>query len=294
MKNLYMKMANVMKEIRTVKQNGWNEYNKYNYATEKDLLDEVKPLLLDNGLIVVPNVLEQQKTGDIATVKIEFTLIDIDSGEELKTVFFGEGQDKGDKATYKAYTGATKYYLMKTFLIPTGDDPEADKGQTEVPENGKFDELRRTKKEAAPKEKIIELKRKWKVFKPLNEFGGHYGKPIDAVTETEAQALIQKLDQKLSETDMTPKQRAAIFAKGKDRGLTSQETKQVAYNYANVESMKEMNALQAYDVYALLEGMQDKELHDYIQPTTDDAPATFKAALVADMAKGIHNMQAMG
>lgn len=36
----------------------------------------------------------------------------------------GEGMDTGDKAIYKAITGAQKYVLMKTFLIPTGDDPE--------------------------------------------------------------------------------------------------------------------------------------------------------------------------
>lgn len=274
-----------MKSIRTVKKNGRNEFNKYDYATEKDLLDEVKPLLLKNGLIIVPSVVDQKRTGDIATVKVEFTLVDIDSGEELKTVFYGEGQDKGDKATYKAYTGAVKYYLMKTFMIPTGDDPEADETE-EMGEMG-------APKKAEP-QKIVELKRKWKVFKPLDAFREHYRKSIDAVTEAEAQTLIKKLDQKLSETDMTPKQRAAIFAKGKERGLTSEETKQVAYRYAGVTTMKKMNALQAYDVYALLEEMQDEELHDYVQPTTDDALSTFKAALVADMAKGIHNMQAMG
>src|SRR5699024_6730814 len=36
------------------------------------------------------------------------------------------GQDAGDKAVYKAITGATKYALMKVFMIPTGDDPEQD------------------------------------------------------------------------------------------------------------------------------------------------------------------------
>ena len=38
----------------------------------------------------------------------------------------GAGDDGADKGLYKAYTGAVKYFLMKTFLIPTGDDPEAD------------------------------------------------------------------------------------------------------------------------------------------------------------------------
>jgi hypothetical protein len=47
------------------------------------------------------------------------------SGQWIETVHVGEGEDRGDKAAYKAITGATKYWVMKTFLISTGDDPES-------------------------------------------------------------------------------------------------------------------------------------------------------------------------
>ena len=36
----------------------------------------------------------------------------------------GEGADAGDKAPYKAMTGALKYALLQSFLLSTGDDPE--------------------------------------------------------------------------------------------------------------------------------------------------------------------------
>ena len=36
----------------------------------------------------------------------------------------GEGADVGDKAPYKAMTGALKYALLQSFLLSTGDDPE--------------------------------------------------------------------------------------------------------------------------------------------------------------------------
>ena len=55
---------------------------------------------------------------------IEFTLFDIESGFYETTVITGEGIDKGDKAGYKAYTGALKYYLADTFMVATGDDAE--------------------------------------------------------------------------------------------------------------------------------------------------------------------------
>ena len=39
----------------------------------------------------------------------------------------GEGLDAGDKAPYKAMTGALKYALLQSFLLPTGDDPEEER-----------------------------------------------------------------------------------------------------------------------------------------------------------------------
>ena len=58
--------------------------------------------------------------------RLEFELMDIDTGFGETTVITGEGIDKGDKAGYKAYTGALKYFLANTFMVATGDDPEKD------------------------------------------------------------------------------------------------------------------------------------------------------------------------
>ena len=56
--------------------------------------------------------------------RLEFTLFDCETGFYEKTCITGEGIDKGDKAGYKAYTGALKYYLANTFMVATGDDPQ--------------------------------------------------------------------------------------------------------------------------------------------------------------------------
>ena len=58
---------------------------------------------------------------------MEFTFMDGDSDATIGPLrFAGAGADTGDKGVYKSMTGAEKYFLMKTFLIATGDDPEAD------------------------------------------------------------------------------------------------------------------------------------------------------------------------
>lgn len=130
-KTIFSKIAKVMEKVSKVPKNGYNSFHKYNYATESDLTESIRPILLESGLAFFSSVLEQERDGEFTKVKMEFTLADVDTGEVLKSIYWGEGQDKGDKGLYKGYTGATKYFLMKTFLIPTGDDPEADNGTDE-------------------------------------------------------------------------------------------------------------------------------------------------------------------
>jgi hypothetical protein len=125
-KSIFSKIGKVMSQVSRVPKNGYNSFHKYNYATESDLTESIRPILQEAGLAFFSSVLEQDRDGEFTKVKMEFTLADIETGEVLKSTYWGEGQDKGDKGLYKAYTGATKYFLMKTFLIPTGDDPEAD------------------------------------------------------------------------------------------------------------------------------------------------------------------------
>ena len=65
-------------------------------------------------------------TEHLATVQVEITLIDSDSGEFVMFQGIGSGQDAGDKAVMKAQTAAIKYAYMMSLCIATGDDPEAD------------------------------------------------------------------------------------------------------------------------------------------------------------------------
>jgi hypothetical protein len=123
---LFQKIANVMGKVERVPKNGYNNFHKYKYVTESDLIESVRKFMSEEGLIIFNNVKSYEVNGEIATVTIEFTLACTETGETINSVMVGQGQDKGDKAFYKAYAGATKYFLMKTFLIPTGDDPEAD------------------------------------------------------------------------------------------------------------------------------------------------------------------------
>ncbi len=124
--SLFKKLAEVMGEVGYVEKRGWNDFQKYKYVTEADLIEAVRGKLTERGVLLLPKASSITENGQLVHVHMQFLFVDSETGERFETAWIGSGSDKGDKALYKAYTGAVKYFLMKTFLIPTGDDPEAD------------------------------------------------------------------------------------------------------------------------------------------------------------------------
>lgn len=143
-KMLVKKLAKVMQEVKYIEKKGHNKFHNYKYATESDVAEKVREVLAEQNVMMIPNMKEHSvrthetakgKTEYIATVLMEFTFMDGDTGEHFSFCMAGEGQDAGDKSYYKAITGAQKYALMKAFMIPTGDDPEGDTGVDERNQN---------------------------------------------------------------------------------------------------------------------------------------------------------------
>lgn len=123
-------LRKALKEKGILKKGATNEYDKYKYFSEAQYKELFTELFSEHGLEIKFTELEYatfegtEKQANGRMPKIEFSLIDIDTGFYEVTVITGEGIDKGDKAGYKAYTGALKYYLADTFMVATGDDPE--------------------------------------------------------------------------------------------------------------------------------------------------------------------------
>jgi hypothetical protein len=128
-------IGKTMAGISFVHKAGKNEFHGYKYATEGDALAALRPHLIENGLIIISDVLNVVGPDEYGntTVKVNYRIIH-EMGGEISCNFFGCGNDKnkngiGDKGLYKALTGANKYFLLKTFQLETGDDPERDENQ---------------------------------------------------------------------------------------------------------------------------------------------------------------------
>lgn len=135
---LFGKMAKVLAEVGRVEKSGRNKDQGYSYPAEADFLDEIRPLLGKHGIAFFPTVVDsQQRVGRtsknggqefITHVVIQTAFCCTDTGAMLVSTWHGEAGDWGDKSYWKAYTGTLKYAHSKTWMMSSGDDPEADGG----------------------------------------------------------------------------------------------------------------------------------------------------------------------
>lgn len=125
-------MRNALKEKGILKREGQNAFDKYSYFSEAQYKALFTGLLSENKLELKFDEVDYEtfegteKQANGRLVKLNFSLFDCETGFFETTTITGEALDKGDKAGYKAYTGALKYYLADTFMVATGDDPEVE------------------------------------------------------------------------------------------------------------------------------------------------------------------------
>ena len=140
MQKIAKKLVQIMKEVAYVEKKGRNNFHNYSYATSADVLEKINQALVKQNLcsVVLAELLRMDEVttakGSIehlATVKVDVMLVDGDSGETVRFIGLGSGQDSGDKAIMKAQTAGIKYAYMMSFAIATGDDPEADSNTDE-------------------------------------------------------------------------------------------------------------------------------------------------------------------
>lgn len=143
---LYKKLAAVMGEIARVSKDGTNAKQNYKYATESDISDMVRSKLAAQNVAFLVDMEEPEpiaiesssgSKGFHYRIKFLFTFACGDTGATITQTWYGEAQDWGDKGISKASTLAAKYFLIRTFIMSTGeskDDPDSGEGSQEVAE----------------------------------------------------------------------------------------------------------------------------------------------------------------
>lgn len=226
---LFAKLAKVLGEVHRVPKNGRNQFQKYDYTTESDAADHLRPLLAKHGIGVLVAVADvQREDNGITLVRVDITLGD-ESGATLTTTSYGEARDvdsKGsrqDKGLYKAVTGAVKYWMFKTFLISTGDDPEADAGNEPETRNRKAaptpqPNVKPPKRESQPSEE-------WATASDLAQLSRLLDNaPLDADQREYVEKLIQNGCAKSKAAEAKRRLEKLILLAGADEAAVDKET----------------------------------------------------------------------
>lgn len=145
--NLYQKIRSVMKDVEYLQKDNHVSFGKTNYKaiSEEKVTTAVRESLIKHGLVIIPIEQDYQRHGNIASVQVKYKIADIDTGAYEIITSVGEGADTQDKAAGKAMTYAYKYMLLRTFAIPTGEDPDkiasAELDQQEAKERKKREKI---------------------------------------------------------------------------------------------------------------------------------------------------------
>lgn len=139
--SLYAKLARVMSQLGRIPKTGHNKHFDYAFATDADISDAIRSKLAEEKVAFFAEMLtsdqetitRETKYGPKTTYRtvatFAFTFADGETGATMTTKWSGESLDEQDKGLNKAATAALKYFLLKTFILSTGDpkdDPDED------------------------------------------------------------------------------------------------------------------------------------------------------------------------
>lgn len=136
---LVQKLAEACDAVKGVEKKGYNEGQKYKYQKAADVAMAMRHELFSRGIIIIPDEKEIEyvsietikfdgKTSKQTEARLGADFHIIGHGSEIVIHAYGVARDSGDKAIWKAKTGALKYLLRGLGLIPDEkEDPEFDR-----------------------------------------------------------------------------------------------------------------------------------------------------------------------
>lgn len=161
-KNLYQKISAVMKDVEYLSKDDAIEFKstKYKAISEEKVTSAVRQALIEHGLVILPIEQSHSRLDTLTTVDVKYKIIDIDTGEFEVIASSGTGVDTQDKGVGKAMTYSYKYLLLRTFAIPTGEDPD----KISSAELDEKQRMEREKQIKADEAMMKQMEQKWNVL----------------------------------------------------------------------------------------------------------------------------------
>lgn len=154
--NIYEKLMNVQASLKAPKGQ-YNSFGKYKYRSCEDIVESVKPLLKQNGLLLTMSD-EIIMVADRIYVKATATIIDTAEGKEISvTALAREEETKkgmdGSQVTGASSSYARKYALNGLFAIDDTKDSDSTNTHGQDDETPKKETKKETKQ--TPRQMLI-------------------------------------------------------------------------------------------------------------------------------------------
>lgn len=186
---IFERLAAVTRSVRAVAKKGYNSEHNYSFRSIDDFYNALSPALGEHQVIIQPNIIERVREvkgktrggADIVSLqtRTRFRLFTVD-GSFMEVDIDSESIDYGgDKAPFKAASGAYKYLVMQVFAVqvaqeetpesehddgrpdrgrPRGAPPSKWKGNAAPPARGDLDNPDAQGLDAGPELKPLEEK----------------------------------------------------------------------------------------------------------------------------------------
>lgn len=136
--NIYQKLLNIQQAViglgKDKDTKSVQNPNGYAYVTGAKVLDHIKPLMNEYGLLLKQEVISStnirmdyntkfgSKSEILTKLDMRFTWVDTETGETDENLFGANGQNDWEKGYGSALTYAERYFLLKYFHIATDED----------------------------------------------------------------------------------------------------------------------------------------------------------------------------
>tara|TARA_R100001594_G_scaffold100354_3_gene135004 strand:+ start:1427 stop:2023 length:597 start_codon:yes stop_codon:yes gene_type:complete len=125
--NIYERILAVMDDLHYVQKENKKVNNQYSFVSHDAVTAALHPLLVKHRIVMIPSIVEHTIDGNRTTATVSVAFVNPDEPDDrVVSTFVGFGIDNQDKGIGKAVSYATKYAILKTFVLETGDDPERD------------------------------------------------------------------------------------------------------------------------------------------------------------------------
>lgn len=135
--NIYLRINAVRKAVQYIQKDKLVTGHGYKVVTHDAVTREVRPHLIEHGIVCVPSLLESRVVPTGTTTgkgvpfiryeaKYSFRFINADDPNDLVEIIMeAHAVDEGDKAPGKALSYAKKYAVLKLLEIETGEEDES-------------------------------------------------------------------------------------------------------------------------------------------------------------------------